>query len=140
MILTYVYYMSVRENYVQYEQLKRGKTKTEKSASDCIYPKENNPFMNVLMNEYVENPQRNEACDVDDVQVKNLINDKYYKDAYREIDDVFDKKSSFRNFYTMPNTTIPNNQEDYANWLYGIKEKTHKEGNGNRNKHFAKHY
>ena len=140
MILSYVYYMSVHENYVQYEQLRNEPQMRGKTAKGCEYPKEDNPFMNVLMNEYVENPQRNEACDVDNVKVKNLINDKYYKDTYRDIDDVFDKKSSFRNFYTMPNTTIPNNQEDYANWLYGIKEKTHKEGNGNRNKHFAKHY
>lgn len=146
MILTFVYYTTVRENYMQYDMLKaRGGGENEarehfKGNAACEYPKENNPFMNVLMNEYVDNPERNEACDVDNVHVKDLINDKYYSETYRDIDDVFDKKSSFRNFYTMPNTTIPNNQEDYAKWLYGIKEKTQKEGNGDRNKLFAKYY
>jgi hypothetical protein len=143
MILTYVYYVSVKENYMQYNTLKdrRGKTKEHFNGNvSCQYPKDSNPFMNVLINEYVENPERKEACDVDNVRVKDMINDKYYSDTYRDIGDVFDRKSSFRNFYTMPNTTIPNNQEDYAQWLYGIKEKTQKEGNGDRNKLFAKYY
>ena len=35
------------------------------------------------------------------------------------------------NFYTTPNTTIPNNQGDFANWLYKTP-KTCKEGNGNQ--------
>jgi hypothetical protein len=139
MIITYVYYNSIHENYVQYEQLKHN-MKTKQEPQMCEYPKKNNPFMNVLMNEYAENPERNEACDVDNDHVKTLMNDTYYKDTFRDIDDVFDKKSSFRHFYTMPNTTIPNNQEDYSHWLYGIKEKTHKEGNGDRNMQYAKHY
>jgi hypothetical protein len=29
---------------------------------------------------------------------------------------------------------------DFANWLYGSKEKTQKEGNGDRNKLFASYY
>lgn len=149
MILTFVYYTSVKENYMQYDMLKDrgGKKGNENEAKDhfkgnvsCQYPKDSNPFMNVLINEYVENPERKEACDIDNVHVKDLIDDKYYSDTYRDIGDVFDRKSSFRNFYTMPNTTIPNNQEDYAQWLYGINEKTLKEGNGDRNQLFAKHY
>ena len=31
----------------------------------------------------------------------------------------------------MPNTTVPNNQGDFAQWLYGVP-KTCKEGNGNQ--------
>ena len=65
---------------------------------------------------------------------------KYFKDIYRDIDDAFDRKSSFRNFYTMPSTSIPNDQMEFANWLYGSKEKTQKEGNGNRNMFFASYY
>jgi hypothetical protein len=139
---TAIYYNTVYENYSQYDELryKHSKPVDRKKGLKCTYPEDDNPFMNVLMNEYVENPERDEACDVEDENVKKAMGSKYYKDIYRDIDDVFDKKSSFRSFYTMPNTSIPNNQEDYAQWLYGIPGKTHKEGNGDRNKQFAKYY
>jgi hypothetical protein len=144
MLITMIYYKSVFENYLQYNDARNntGNNTDQKNIKglNCTSPIKENPFMNVLMNEYAENPERNEACDVEDENIKRSMSKKYYKDLYRDIDDVFDKKSSFRNFYTMPNTTIPNNQEDYAKWLYGLPDKTYKEGNGDRNKQFAKHY
>lgn len=139
MIITFVYYKSTQENYVQYQEVKRNGKRVNKNA-DCSLPSDNNPFMNVLMNEYTEDPERKEACDVDDNKIKKVIHDKYYKDTYRDVEDVFDRKSSFRNFYTMPNTSIPNDQKNFSEWLYGIKGKTHKEGNGNRNMYFATYY
>ena len=140
MLSTYLYYKSTQEHYVQYQSVKdKNKGKNNKNI-DCSLPSDNNPFMNVLMNEYTDNPERKQACDVDENKIKKVINDKYYKDVYRDIDDVFDRKSSFRNFYTMPNTSIPNDQTSYAKWLYGIKNKTHKEGNGDRNMYFASYY
>ena len=147
-ICTYIYYKHVEENYLpnssddNLSDAKAGvdNTSTGGLDSDCTKPKDNNPFMNVLMNEYTDNPMRKEACDVDDKKVKSSMDDKYFKDVYRDVDDAFDRKSSFRNFYTMPNTSIPNNQMDFANWLYGSKEKTQKEGNGDRNKLFASYY
>jgi hypothetical protein len=138
MLLTYLYYKSTQENYVQYQSI-NNKGKINKNT-DCSLPSDNNPFMNVLMNEYADNPERREACDVDENKIKRVINDKYFKDTYRDVDDVFDRKSSFRNFYTMPNTSIPNDQTGYAQWLYGIKGKTQKEGNGDRNMYFASYY
>lgn len=138
MLLTFLYYKSTQEHYVQYQTVKN-KSKINKNA-DCSLPSDNNPFMNILMNEYTDNPERKEACDVDEYKIKKVINDKYYKDIYRDVDDVFDRKSSFRNFYTMPNTSIPNDQKNFAEWLYGIKGKTQKEGNGDRNMYFASYY
>ncbi len=34
-----------------------------------------------------------------------------------------------RNFYSMPSTTVPNDQTGFANWCYKLP-KTCKEGNG----------
>ena len=42
-----------------------------------------------------------------------------------QADYVFDTDT--RQFYTMPNTTIPNDQEAFSNWLYGT-ENVCKEG------------
>jgi len=32
---------------------------------------------------------------------------------------VYETFHSQRQFYTMPSTTIPNSQDEYAKWLYG---------------------
>ena len=93
----------------------------------CTKPEENNPFMNVLISEYIENPERNEACDVDEEKTKDKMEKYFYNDLFRSVDEVFDNKYSYRQFYTTPNTTIPNNQEGFAKWLYYNEKKTLKE-------------
>jgi hypothetical protein len=85
-------------------------------------PTINNPFMNVLMNEYEENPTRGSACH-DRKKIESKFNEKYF----RNIDDIFLKNGADRQFYTTPNTTIPNNQTDFANWLYKQEGDTFKE-------------
>ena len=47
-----------------------------------------------------------------------MLNKKFFKDTYRDIDDIFDRKSSFRNFYTNPVTTIPNDQKSFADQVF----------------------
>lgn len=143
MLITAVYYLSKREFYSEYKKL----SKDEKhdvdvvQPIDCTKPKRTNPFMNVLMNEYTENPDRPEACDVDDNLVKAKMDNAFFHDeTYREIDDVFDRKTSYRQFFTMPNTQIPNKQDDYANWLYKVEGGSYKEGNGMRHSNFAQYY
>lgn len=145
MLITAMYYLSKREFYAEYKSLaenEKGSPATADSVQiDCTKPKKQNPFMNVLMNEYSENPDRPEACDVDDNIVKTKMNDAFFHDeTYREIDDVFDRKTSYRQFFTMPNTQIPNKQDDYANWLYKVDGGSYKEGNGMRHSNFAKYY
>jgi hypothetical protein len=141
MIISSIYYKSIRENYIQYEEnVSNDIDNRVNSKADCKIPKKNNPFMNVMMNEYRENPEREEACDVEDGKIKSVIHKQFNTGIYRDVGDVFDRKNSFRNFYTMPNTTIPNKQNDFAKWLYFDKEKTQKEGNGDRNQLFAKNY
>ena len=46
-----------------------------------------------------------------------------------DIDDIYSKYNSQRQFYTMPNTSIPNKQKEFALWLYN-RGPTCKEGNG----------
>ena len=45
--------------------------------------------------------------------------------------DIFNKNITQRQFYTMPVTTIPNEQTKFANWLYATPP-TCKEGNGDQ--------
>jgi hypothetical protein len=37
---------------------------------------------------------------------------------FTDVDDLFGKMNSQRQFYTMPSTTIPNKQGEFAKWLY----------------------
>lgn len=97
------------------------------NGTECTKPVENNPFMNVLMSEYTEDPERGEACDTNEPKIKDKMQKYFYNDLFRSVDEVFDNKYSYRQFYTTPNTAIPNDQEGFAKWLYYNEEKTLKE-------------
>lgn len=96
----------------------------------CQKPTRHNPFMNILVSDYSNNPERPRACKIQG-RVKNDIKQNFDVNLYRDIDDIFHKKASDRQFYTTPSTTIPNDASAYAKWLYG-SGKTCKEGNGNK--------
>ncbi len=85
---------------------------------DCQLPTDENPFMNVLISDYTANPQKKKACNVSDKKVKQEIKDKFENNLYRDTIDIWGRNNSQREYYTMPNTTIPNDQTNFANWLY----------------------
>lgn len=91
----------------------------EKNIQGCTAPTRNNPFMNILTTEQMDNPVRPPACSYQ--SVKDDIDNNFYYNLYQDVGDaVFNKNNSQRQFFTMPYTTIPNDQTSFANWLYGI--------------------
>ena len=85
-------------------------------------PTKKNPVMNVLMNEYSENPTRKPAAPAYNDDVHEEINEKAQtqdKRLYKNLGDNLSFENSMRNFYAMPNTQIPNNQKDFALFCYG---------------------
>ena len=95
----------------------------------CVAPTLHNPFMNVMINDYVDNPNRPAACkSFNNENIREQINKKFNYNLYKDVSDVFDRNNSQRQFVTTPATTIPNDQTKFANWLYGLP-KTCKEGN-----------
>ena len=96
-------------------------------------PKRNNPMMNVLLNEYTDNPKRESAelsykpkvnKEINTIVEENIkdavnISDNQYERLFKDLGDNVDFKNSMRQFYTMPNTSIPNKQTDFAKWCYG---------------------
>ncbi len=114
----------------------------ENTNEICYRPTPNNPFMNILMNDYKENPNRKKACNVSQGPIRKKAQQYFNRNLYRDVSDVFHKNASDRNFITMPVTTIPNDDGAFKNFLYDIK-KTCKEGNGNvcysnRSRHILK--
>ena len=78
--------------------------------------------MNVLLTDYKFNPNRKKACTRrEDALIKQKIESKFDKYLYKNVDDIYNKGNSQRQYFTMPYTTIPNNQEDFAKWCYNQK-------------------
>ena len=85
-------------------------------------PTKKNPVMNILMNEYKENPHRKPAAPAYNDQVHKEINENATtqdKRLFKNLGDNLSFENSMRNFYAMPNTQIPNNQKDFAEFCYG---------------------
>lgn len=85
----------------------------------CKKPARDNPFMNPKTIDY-NNGDQPAACNADDEIIKTEIDNKFNMDLYRDVDDLFNIKNSQRQFYTVPNTQIPNDQPGFANWCYKL--------------------
>jgi|TARA_B110000971_G_scaffold20384_1_gene18632 hypothetical protein len=83
----------------------------------CTKPTYNNPFMNI--NVISDNPQKTEACKSwDNKKLKTDIKEKFNTNLYRDVSDLYGKNNSQRQYYTMPSTTLPNKQTEFAKWCY----------------------
>ena len=107
-------------------------------------PSEKNPFMNVLLPEIKYDNKRKEAAPSYNRAVEKKINEntknwvvdedfggsKKLKDKlFATLGDSYDfENNAQRTFYTMPNTTIPNDQKGFAEFCYGSMVSS-KEGN-----------
>lgn len=116
--------------YWYYKNQKQGFTNRIETMSipnpDTItMPTVENPLMNVLLNEYTENPDRKPAAPSFNPLIEKKINqnvkqqNKMGKEIYKGKVNQFNLDLSMRNFYTTPNTTIPNKQTEFANFCYG---------------------
>jgi len=92
-------------------------------------PSTRNPFQNVMIDDYKYAPTRAAAPDITSSDAKVNLDSMFRTQWYSDPTDVFGKSQSQRMFVTQPNTTIPNDQNSYQNWLYKIPGKTCKEGN-----------
>lgn len=91
-------------------------TNYEKSL--CKMPTSDNPFMNPLLNDISLGPDEAPlAANADDEDIKDKIIECYNEGLYRDIEDLFEKHNSQRQFYTVPRM-YPNDQSSFANWLY----------------------
>jgi hypothetical protein len=84
----------------------------------CQMPTKNNPFMNILVTDYGNNPNRLPACDQQEVQ--NNINNMFSQNLYRNVNDLWDRNNGQLTYNTQNSTTIPNDREAYQKWLYQI--------------------
>lgn len=83
-------------------------------------PTLNNPFMNPLPKddknlgfapEYFDDTKTSK-------DLRDEINTKFTHDLYMGVDDIYEKNNSQRQFYTVPNTGNPSNQEQFLKFMY----------------------
>ena len=89
-------------------------TTTEKQ---CTEPTVDNPFMNYTIGDLITNPNKLKACDYD--SSKQLMKKTFNTHVHTDLSDIWGKFITDRNFYTMPNTEIVNDQMGFAKWCYG---------------------
>lgn len=100
------------------------------NAVSTVAPTPDNPTGNVLQSDY-QNVDRKLDNLLKDHALQNKIKKSLDHKLYRDESDIFDSMHSQRTFYTMPVTTIPNKQKDFAEFLYKMPT-TCKEGNGEK--------
>jgi Family of unknown function (DUF5762) len=102
---------------------------------DNFYPiSKKNPMGNVLLTEIMDDPERPPAApsfnpevysDINNatkkaVQMMNPSIDNARKQLYGDLGSNYDFDWSMRNFYSMPNTRVTNDQGAYSKYLYGL--------------------
>lgn len=95
--------------------------KSSKAPSPKKYtmPTPENPFMNPLLTEIKDNPNRAEAAPVTrkDVKVEMYKNFQHTSDMYMDTSDLFDQAQAMRTFHTLQASTIPSDQDGFLKWL-----------------------
>jgi len=82
-------------------------------------PTANNPFMNPLLTDIQDNPNRPEAAPVTSLEVKKQIERafKQTSDLYMDTSDRFDLADAMRNFNSIDSAKIPNDLDEFKKFL-----------------------
>lgn len=115
-ILFYFLSSILFSTYFMHKKLKN--SEEFKVKDRCYEPTPENPFMNILVNEFSENVDRPPACHVDDENVKDKINEYYNSKLFRDVADIYNTRQAFDRPYTQPSTTIPNDRETFTEYLF----------------------
>ena len=120
-VITYFIYISTIEEE-QYKDITDNKDKE-------VMPTLNNPFGNSSIMDIIDNPERPPMADYSEynkrsLEVKDEINKKFNYNLFMDLDDLYGRSNSQRQFYTTPSRgTIPADPDGkFKNWLYGVKD------------------
>ena len=78
-------------------------------------PSKNNPFMNLNITDYGTSKMSKPALKGNRV---NKTVSSYFDKMYKNTDDLHEKETFLRQYYTMPVTTVPDNRLKFAKWCY----------------------
>jgi hypothetical protein len=89
------------------------------AVKKLTHPTASNPFMNPLLTEILDNPDRGDAAPVTDKAVKREIDKAFQQteELYMDTSDRFDMAQAQRTFHTMQSATIPSDQDGFLKFL-----------------------
>lgn len=135
-IVTYVLSRKYKETFLNItnqnlmNDLKTGTDLIKDLSGSCKTPTKDNPFMNPEIYDYNTQNMMTPSCtSYNNKGLQNISENIFNDSLYRDVNDIFGKNNSQRQFYTVPGNSIPNDQDTFAKWLYA-RPKSCKEGNG----------
>lgn len=92
---------------------------SKKTRESYTMPTGANPFMNVLLPEIVDNPNRGDAAPTNRRDVKAEIYKSFQKtsDMHMDTTDLFDQSQAMRTFHTLQSAKVPNDLDGFKKWL-----------------------
>lgn len=120
---------AMKKNAEKKQVLEKMDIGNDKHQGYCSLPTQSNPFMNVNIVDYQSFPNKPPACNVTKDKVKEEMQKKFEIGTFRDVDDIYGKNASDRQWYTMPSTTIPNDQKSFAEALYPLHSDKQKHNN-----------
>lgn len=92
---------------------------SKKSRELYTMPTASNPFMNVLLTEIQDNPNRGDAAPTNRRDVKADIYKSFQKTSEMHMDtsDLFDQTQAMRTFHTLQSAKVPNDLDGFKKWL-----------------------
>lgn len=89
------------------------------SRENFTLPTVDNPFMNVLLTDIQDNPDRKDAAPVTDKRVRKAIRQAFEqtRNIYMDTSDTFDQMNAQRTFHTLQSAKVPNDQDAFLAWL-----------------------
>lgn len=119
--VTYFIFYNQKDNknlyFNSYDSFQNRENENIIEKKPCTEPTVNNPMMN--FNIITDKRDRSAACDSwDSKKVQEKVEDKFNYNLYRDVSDLYGKRNSQRQYYTMPATTMPNDQTAFAKWCY----------------------
>jgi len=90
-----------------------------KQVRKYTMPSAKNPFMNPLLTDITDNPNRPDAAPVTSHEVKKQIEKAFQhtSDLHMDMSDRFDLAQAMRTFHTLQSATIPSNQDEFLKFL-----------------------
>ena len=116
-LFTCFIYYTQKDNVELYFNSNKNNIEINIEEKTEIKPEVQNPFMNI--NLITDNKEKEPAPPSwNNEKIQEDIEDKFGYNLYRDVGDLYGKSNSQRQYYTMPSTTIPNNQTSFAKWCY----------------------
>lgn len=117
--------------YVLYTLFPNGKkleAYLNSNTEEFTMPTSDNPFMNVLLTDIGDNPNRPDAAPTSSKTVRAKISKAFQhtNDLYMDTTDMFDQAQAMRTFHTLQSAKVPNDQDGFLAWLSkGMDEPDH---------------